>query len=226
MKKSNYLPVVWFVLGFGLFMFTRSTLYVPIALVLAPIFILRFSRTRQRSGIAILLILLGFILSVNIALWRLRETGDMMPTLLFNLIWNSLLALVVALPYIADRLVYHRFKGFLSTLVFPVAVTALYFLNSLEGPFDGDGVFGLYFIGDLALKQLVSITGLWGLVFLVSWMTSVIIWVWENAAQLEKTRRGMLIFSSIVAGVFLFGGLKISPLLNNSCLSLPCPYRE
>jgi apolipoprotein N-acyltransferase len=216
MKKTNYLPVLWFFLGFGLFMFTRSTMFVPIAFVLAPVFILRFSRTRQRSGIAVLLTLLGFVLSVNIALWGLRETGDVMTTLLLNLIWNSVLALVLAFPYIADRLVYHRFKGFLSTLVFPVAVTAFYFLNSLEGPFDGDGVFGLYFIGDLAFKQIVSITGLWGLVFLISWMTAIVNWAWENAAQWEKIKRGILIFSSIIAGVFLFGGLKISPLLNSS----------
>jgi hypothetical protein len=31
MKKTNYLPVLWFFLGFGLFMFTRSTMFVPIA---------------------------------------------------------------------------------------------------------------------------------------------------------------------------------------------------
>lgn len=169
MEKKKYLPVVWYFLGFGLFMFTRSTMYVPFALVLAPVFILRFSRTRQHSGTAIGLLLLGFILSVNIALWGLRDTGDI--------------------------------------------VTALYFLMSLEGPFDGDAVFTHYFIGDLALKQLVSITGLWGLVFLVSWTTAVINWVWEN--RWEKTKRGLLIFSSILAGVFVFGGLKISPLLNS-----------
>jgi apolipoprotein N-acyltransferase len=215
MKKKDYMPVMWFLLGFGLFMFTRSTMYVPIALVLAPVFILRFARTRRKPGKANWLTLLGFVLSVNIALWGLRDTGDIAPSLLVNLVMNSLLALVLALPYIADRLLYHRFKGFLSTLVFPVAITAVYYLFSLEGPFDGDGVFYHYFVGDLALKQLASITGLWGLVFLVSWLASVIYWAWENATRWEQTKQGLAIFASIVAGIMVYGGLKISPLLNS-----------
>lgn len=215
MEKKNYLPVVWFFVGFGLFMFTRSTMYVPVALVLAPVFILRFARTQQHPGKASWLTLLGFLLSVNIALWGLRDTGDIAPALLVNLIMNSMLAIVLGLPYIADRLLYRRFEGFLSSLVFPVSVTSLYFLFSLEGPFDGDGVFYHYFVGDLALKQIVSVTGLWGLVFLVSWAASVVNWAWENAAQWEKTRQGLMIFASIVAGVLVFGGLRISPLLDS-----------
>ncbi len=94
-------------------------------------------------------------------------------------------------------------------------VTAFYFLFSLEGPFDGDGVFAHYFIGDQSLKQLVSVTGLWGLVFLVSWAASVINWAWEHAAHWEKTKQGSLIFASVLAGILLLGGLRISPLLNS-----------
>jgi apolipoprotein N-acyltransferase len=217
MKKKNYLPVLWFIIGFGLFMFTRGTMYVPIALVLAPIFILRFSRTQQKPGKAILFTLLGFVLSITIALWGLFDLGDNVSSLMFNTIRSLLLAIVLALPYIADRLIYPRFKGFLSTLVFPVSATALYFLNSLEGPFDGDAVFAhyFYFTGDLSFRQLVSVTGLWGLVFLVSWIASVINWVWENNAQWETIKPGVVIFSSVIAGVFVFGGLQISPLLNS-----------
>jgi apolipoprotein N-acyltransferase len=157
-------------------MFTRSTLFVPIAIVLAPIFILLFMRS-QKPGKGITLTLFGFCLSITIALWGLFDFGDDTFSLVFNTIRSVLLAIALALPYICDRLMYYRVKGFLTTLVFPVSATALYFmilvypvsatalyfLISLEGPFDGDGVFSLYFIGDLSLKQLVSVTGLWGM---------------------------------------------------------------
>ena len=72
--KNNYLSLVCFFLGFGLFMFTRSTLFVPIAIVLAPTFILLFMRS-QKAKRGILLTLLGFCLSITIALWGLFDVG-------------------------------------------------------------------------------------------------------------------------------------------------------
>jgi len=210
MKEKRNTWLLWYLLGFTLFMFTRSTLYVPIALVLAPIFILRFARAQSTTVRAIWLTLLGFLVGVNIALWGFRDTGDLAPALAVNLIMNSLLALALSLPYLADRLLVHRVHGFLSSLVFPVSASALYFLLSLDGPFDGDGVFAHYFIGGIVLKQVVSLTGLWGLVFLVSWTSSVVNWAWENSESWEKTRQGLLIFACVVTGVFLFGGLKLS----------------
>lgn len=217
-KINNNLSLLWFFLGFGLFMFTRSTLFVPIAIVLAPIFILLFMRS-QKPGKGITLTLLGFCLSITIALWGLFDFGDDAFSLVFNTIRSVLLAIALALPYICDRLMYYRVKGFLTTLVFPVSATALYFMISLEGPFDGDGVFSLYFIGDLSLKQLVSVTGLWGMIFILSWISSVICWIWENEFQWNKIKKGAAIFSSIITMVFVFGGVKHSPLMYSDDLN-------
>jgi apolipoprotein N-acyltransferase len=180
-KMNYYLPVVWFFLGFGLFMFTRSTLFVAISIVKGVMFTL-----------------LGFCLSVTVSLWGLFDFGDDTFALAFNVVRSVLLAFALALPYIADRLMYNKVKGFLATLVFPVSAAALYFLISLEGPFDGDGVFSLYFIGDLSLKQFVSVTGLWGLIFILSWISSVICWVWENEFHWNQIKKGVAIFSSII----------------------------
>lgn len=217
-EKNNYLSLLWFFLGFGLFMFTRSTLFVPISIVLAPIFILLFIRS-QKPGKGIMLTLLGFCLSITIALWGLFDLGDQIFTLTFNMIRSVLLAITLALPYIADRLMHDRIQGFLTTLIFPVSVTALYFLNSLEGPFDGDGVFSLYFIGDLSLKQLVSVTGLWGLIFVLSWTSSVITWAWENEFQWNSIKKGVSVFCSIITIAFVFGGVTLSPFLHSGDLN-------
>jgi apolipoprotein N-acyltransferase len=210
--KDIFQPFVWFILGFGSFMFTRSTFFVPIAIILAPTLILHFTRSLgPKTGI--FLTLLGFCLSVTIALWGLFDIGDDKPSLVFNTIRSFLLAVLLALPYLADRMMYYRFKGFVGTLVFPVSATALYFLNSLEGPFDGDGVFSLYFIGDLSFKQLVSVTGLWGLVFVLSWTASVLHWIWENKFQWDTIRNGVAVFVSSIVIILGFGGVKLSPLM-------------
>ncbi len=49
MTKHNNLPVLWFFLGFGIFMFSKRSEIVPtigIAIIIAPIFILGFIRTQ------------------------------------------------------------------------------------------------------------------------------------------------------------------------------------
>ena len=70
-KKNNYLSLLWFFIGFGLFMFSRRSEIVPtigIAIILAPIFILGFVRSQStKRGICFTVI--GFAISLNIALW-------------------------------------------------------------------------------------------------------------------------------------------------------------
>jgi apolipoprotein N-acyltransferase len=220
MKKKNYLPVVWFVLGFGIFMSTRASNIIPhfdAAIIIAPIFILAFTRSLStRKGN--LLTLLGFLLSCNIALWGLFDTGDEVSSIVYNLVRSSILALLLSIPYIADRLIYPKLKGtrILSTLSFPVAATAILFLISLEGPFDGDMISGVYGYGNLnlAFKQIASIAGLWGFVFIFSWFASVVNFAWEKGFNWGQIKTVTLTFAFILLAIFLFGAVKTSSLMN------------
>ena len=184
MKKNNYLPVVWFVLGFGLFMSTRASHFIPhwgVAIIIAPVFILGFIRSLSAKK-GIFLTLLGFLLSSNIAMWGLFDTGDATSSIIYNLVRNSVLAILFSIPYIADRLIYPKLKDYriLPTLSFPIAATATLFLISLEGPFDGDMISAVYSYGHLIFKQIASIAGLWGFVFIFSWFASVVNFAWES----------------------------------------------
>ena len=140
MKKNNYLPLVWFVLGFGMFMSTRASNFIPhfgAAIIIAPIFILAFARSLPTKK-ANLLTLSGFILSLNIAMWGLFDMGDATATMIYSLVRSSIQATLFSIPYIADRLIYPKLEKnrILSTLSFPIAVTAIHFLISLEGVID------------------------------------------------------------------------------------------
>jgi apolipoprotein N-acyltransferase len=211
-KINNYLSLVWFFLGFGLFMFTRRSEIVPtigISIVLAPIFILGFVRT-QPTKQGIYLTVIGFTISLNIALWELFEVSDQSSSLIINLVRSSLLAIPFSLPYIADKLIYPKFKekGILSTLTFPIIATAIYFLFSLEGPFDGDAVFAVFEQGHPIFRQIASIAGLWGFVFIFSWFASIINYSWEQNAIWEKIKMHLIVFSSILLIILLFGAIK------------------
>jgi apolipoprotein N-acyltransferase len=215
---SNYLPLLWFFLGFGLFMFTRRSEIVPtigITIVLAPIFILGFVRT-QSTKRGIWFTVIGFAVSLNIALWGLFEVSDQSSSLIFNLIRSSLLTVPFSLPYIADKLIYPKFKdkGMWSTLTFPIFATAIYFLFSLEGPFDGDAVFAVFEQGPAIFRQIASIAGLWGFVFIFSWFASIVNYSWEQKAAWAKIKKHLIVFSSILLIILLFGAIKTSSLIS------------
>lgn len=221
MISKKHLPIVYFILGFGLFMFTRLSKLVPsidIAILVAPVFILRFIRT-QPAQRGIWLTLLGFVLSMNIALWGLFEFDDPWMTLAFGGIRSTVLAMIWFLPFMFDRLIYPAFrnKGLWSTLVFPVICTAMFFLSSLEGPFDdGSGTlssFGFSY-GSLAFMQIRSLSGIWLLVFIHSWLYAIVNFFWEQKFRWAKLKHPAIVYPVCIITIFLFGWLKRSPRLH------------
>jgi len=112
----------------------------------------------------------------------------------------------------ADRLIYPKFKnkGPLSTLIFPVITTALFFFLTLEGPFEGSVQMGKFIYGPIILKQLISLFGIPASVFITSWFASIINYSWENKFDWKKTKKLALVFLSIVLVILLFGAIKTS----------------
>jgi len=212
MKKKNYLPLIWFVLGFGIFVFTRMSKLVPtipIAILIAPVFILRFSRTQPvRRGN--LLTLFGFYLSINVGLWWLYETNT-----LFNAVKILLLAILYALPFMIDRPIHEKFtknriSSGLTTLTFPIVSTAIHFLSSLEGFFEGTIQIGKFVFGPVILQQLLSLFGICGFIFLVSWFASTINFMWENNFDWGKSKKPAITLAAVALAIFVFGVVKTS----------------
>lgn len=211
MTKDSFTPIAWFFAGFALFFFTRTVTFVPLAIIIAPIFILRFIRT-QKLVKGILLTLLGFTMSLTISLWGLFSFEDSAFSLLFNTIRSLLIAIILSFPYIADRLIVRRINGFVSTLIFPVSCTMFYFLDSSFGPIDGLGIFYAYNqYGNLTLMQMLSVFGIWGEVFLLSWIASVVNWVWDHGFEPNRVKKGLAVFLCIAGLVLIYGGVRVSP---------------
>jgi len=209
-KKNGRL--VLFILGFGIFMFSRRSELVPTigcAIIIAPIFILRFIRTQERYAIALTFI--GFLLSLNIALFGLFNLDGGIATLLANFIRSSLLGVLFFIPYMLDKLIYRKIKlpGAIRTLVFPVMVTAILFLSSLEGPFDGDVAKDIYAQGPLFFQQTASLFGLWGFVFLFSWIASFVDYLWESHFQWKTVKTASIMFLSSFLLLSGFGLFKL-----------------
>jgi apolipoprotein N-acyltransferase len=61
-------------------------------------------------------------------------------------------------------------------------------------------------LDNLPLIQLVSITGIYGISFLMSWFVSIVNWAWENEFSIPKVRKGTVLYLGILGLVLLFGG--------------------
>lgn len=214
LRNTGFVPATTlFILGFGLFVFTRRSELVPTlpaAIVVAPVFILRFSRILPPRR-AVPLTLLGFVVSMNVALWGLFDISDAGVDLTVNVIRSTLLALLYALPYLIDRGVIQWLgQGLLTTLVFPSAVTAAMFLSSLEIPFDGTVGKTVYAVGPLSLMQLYAITGLWGFIFLWSWLAALVNHAWNAGFSYRSTLRAGIGFVAVFGLVLAFGFFRLA----------------
>jgi apolipoprotein N-acyltransferase len=205
--KSDRWAYLWLVIGALLLMLCTGRFGVALAAWLAPVFLIRFFRSR-RVGRGYILTLLVLFVAYGIA-WRsiLSPVFESLPV---YLVMAFFIALMNSLPLLADRLLALRLKSFTATLVFPLAVTAMLFLNNLVSPLGSFGTVGYEQYSNQALTQLVSITGLWGLTFLVSWFGPVANWAWEHSFTWPEIRRGLLVFAAILSAVLVFGSLRLT----------------
>jgi len=207
-SKKNYITLLWFAVGFGAFIFTRVGNYMPLALPMAAIFIVRFSRS-QRPVKAIFLMALGFPLAGMASQLYL---GGPAFQVIFNIIQLTLKGLCFMIPFALDRLLYKKLKGFSRTLVLPVSAVSFYFLNSTFGIFKGTAHFYAFMhYGNLPMMQLLSLAGIWGTGFLLFWTASVINWIWESGFDWNRIRKGVLIFTGCLLILLGYGGIRTSP---------------
>jgi apolipoprotein N-acyltransferase len=206
-SPRDRLTYLWLVLAIVLMPFGTARWTIPLAAWLYPIFLLRFVRTQPLwRGIG--LSLLASVLVLEVA-WQ-GFLGPFPGALSYLLVFG--IGVIITLPYLIDRVVAPRLGGLLGTLVFPLATTTVWYLFALVSP-SGTTLNPAYTqYGNLPLLQLLSVTGLWGVVLVMSWLASVVNWAWEQGFAWPRVRGGAALYGSLLALVLLFGGGASGPL--------------
>jgi apolipoprotein N-acyltransferase len=203
-RKRAWLPYLWLTLAILLLPFALVRWTIPLTAWLYPIFLLRFGRTQPAArGSSVVFLASGLVL-----VFALQGVMPA-PGLVYYL--NAFgIGLIVTLPYLIDRMLAPRLQGVLATLVFPSAVTTLWYLFALLQP-AGTFVNPAYTqYGNLPLLQLLSVTGIWGIVFVMSWLASLVNWAWECGFAWPKLRGGAALYGSILALILLLGGARLA----------------
>jgi apolipoprotein N-acyltransferase len=118
--------------------------------------------------------------------------------------------LIGGLPYLADRLLVSRLPGFATTLVYPLAVTAIDFLTISANPQGSFGAQAYTQYNSLVLMQLLSVTGMWGITFLMTWFAAIVNYAWERSFSWPEIRRGVIIYAGIMLAVLAYGNIRLA----------------
>jgi len=58
--------------------------------------------------------------------------------------------------------------------------------------------------------QLLSLTGMWGITFLVNWFATVVNYAWERSFSWPEIRRGLAIFAGVMLVVMAYGSVRLA----------------
>jgi len=212
---------LWLALAAALLLFSNGRYALGLAAWLAPVFLVRFLRTRPAwSGGAAAYATMS-------AVWAFQFWGMApLPPLGFAGLALGFGAAGVA-PLLIDRFVAARFGTFVSTLALPSAWAGVDLLVARCSPYGSWGSPAYSQSGNLALLQLLSVTGLFGVTFLLGWFAAVVNWVWERRFEWSVTRRGVLAFVVVLTAVGLGGEARLrlfapsAPTVRVASLSAP-----
>jgi apolipoprotein N-acyltransferase len=189
-----------------LWFFAGGRWAVGVAAWLAPVFMLRWFRGRRTVVALPLAVLVAG--TANFFAWR-GIADVMMPTGLYVL-FSAVAASVYLIPYVADRALSRRLDGFASTLVFPGAVVTLEFALSLASPLGTWNAVAYTQVDNLPLIQLSSLTGIYGVSFVVTWFGAVVNWAWEKRFVWPTIKRGVTAYALVITAILLFGGARLA----------------
>lgn len=196
-QRTAWVPLL---IGAVLLPFAQLQTTVPLAAWLAPVLLLRFART-ARARVWLPVLILITCVAQTVALREIFEGPEVLVV--------GLTGAIGVVPYLVDRLVARRLSGLLATLVFPAAAVVTEWLISLTG-LGTLGSTANTFVVDEGLRQLVSVTGVWGVVFLVGWVAASVNEVWSAGANRGTVRRILAPAMVLVLVVLAAGQIRVA----------------
>ena len=190
---------LWLLAAAALLLVADGRNTIPLAAWLAPVCLLHFVR-RQPPLRGLLIAYAVLVVARGIAFRGMVPIPGV-----FYYIFAVISGVSALLPYIADRLLTPRLNRFAGTLIFACTLVSAQFIYS-HGPQGSWGTMAYTQCGNLPLLQLLSVTGIWGITFLIGWFASA-----ANDA-LESPRRllPLGLFAAVYLAVVLCGAARLA----------------
>ncbi len=205
--KNNY-SYIYLLIGFIFLFFFNGRWILPIAAFIAPVFLIRFFRFQKPLKGFLFIVIAGWI--SNIFIWK----GMMPMSGLFYYFLMFMFSVTTALMYLIDKAYSQKFKGIISTLVFPSVYILVDFITISTNPSGSYGTL-VHTQTSLSLMQIISVTGIWGVIFIIMWTASIINWLWDNQFEKRKIYSAFLVFGIPFLVVILWGQFRLSHTIDS-----------
>jgi apolipoprotein N-acyltransferase len=204
-SRPGILPNLTILLvAIGLLMFSNGRFPVAVCSWLGTLFMIHFTRG-GKGFVRMPLTYLGLSFAFGYQFYGMTPFGG------FDYwIFSGAFGVSLMLPYLADRYLGLRLPGLSRSLVFPLALVASEYLVSISSPFGTWGSIAYSQYENLTLLQLLSITGLPGVSFLIGWFASVAAALWDAGFVLPKAWRECAAFVLCLTAVLLYGGGRLA----------------
>jgi apolipoprotein N-acyltransferase len=212
-KTKVHSSYFYLLIGFISLFFSNGRWTIPIAAFLAPIFLVRFLRFHKPLKGFIFLIIVGYV--SNIFIWN----GVMPSSGFIYYIITFMMSLFTALVFFIDRIYTQQIKGFISTFILPSAFVIMDYIVVSANP---GGTFGAIETTQsyLPMLQIVSITGIWGITFIIYWTASIINWLLDNEFRIEILRKALWVYVVPIVIIILYGQIRLSQNTANSTVKI------
>ncbi len=202
MNLLNFRNLILLLIAFtsGIFLSPKWT--IAIAAWIHYTVLLRFFRENNWKGFLIaipILTLSAFIGQIDVI------PLGVLPVFVMMLIGNT----VGLLPYIIDRIMFKKLPDWCTTLVFPTTYTCFAYLMDMgpQGTW-GNSAYTQYAF--LPILQVASITGIYGINFLMTWFASFINYCYEQNNRQKKINSLTLLMPATLAATILFGFFQLN----------------
>lgn len=193
--------------------------HIGVTAWIAPILLLNY--TRNVKWIYFLL----FFIVVAVSGMISQSCNNLFDLFTIDLMNGFSFAIFYSISYLIDKLLYKKGNNFVYTLIFPSIVVIIEFLVSSK-----IGTWGVVAHTQFFFKPLIqisSITGVYGISFMVTWAASVINWIIEQKTLISGIRKGGIIYLTLFLAVVLYGIIKLKTGDNNSKkLKIACIVSE
>jgi len=208
--NSSYFYLLF---GFLFLFFVNGRWNLPIAAYLAPIFLIRFLRFHQPLKGLLILLIAEWVSNIFILQGQIPISGFV------YYIITLMISIFTSLVFIIDRIFSRRLKGIGSTLIFPSVYVLIEYISVLTNPGGAIGALAST-QSSLPLLQLISITGIYGVTFVILWTASVVNWLWDNEFDKYALGKAVWVYVVLVSIIILYGQIRLAPVSPESTVRI------
>lgn len=199
----KYKQWIFLLSGFIFLIFSNGRTATGIGPWIASAFILLYIRKEKHlKGYIITSLMIG--IANQISFWGFSSRNPY--NILFYL--PFIMGFLLAIPYYLDAYVGKSYNGVIRTIIFPLSYTTLEFIYTNLSPLGSTGSLAYTQTGFTALIQLASITGIYGITFIITWFCAVISQCFENI-DYNVIKKNMLVYALVFTIVIGFGEIRL-----------------